>query len=166
MNFQPKNIFINGHSVPFIPSKPVIATSSQNSELFFMKNVSSRGFSREKLNPLKLMNEWGWDTKHIKFNPDLKESERDFFRNRRCTHDGTSVFTKQMLQDLLVDLANMKCSSNKNPPDKERQLIGINYELGFIKKAAVFGTVNLLAGCYPGMRESATISIKCDYIYS
>jgi hypothetical protein len=120
---------------------------------------------REKLNPIRLLEIWGWPADHISFNPSLKESEADFFRARGSSHDGTVYFSTLNLQELLIGLVNKKSFSRKNPPIKGKIVIDIKYQVGFIKLAIVFGKINIAGGCYPGQRDRCRISVKCEYIY-
>ena len=125
----------------------------------------AKNYQKTKFNPLVLINRLGWKCDHISFNPALKHSEHDFFRIRGSSHDGTFIFTYEILEMLLSDLANMQSFSLKNPPADDKKLIGIKYELGWIKLATVFGTVDLPCGRVPGQRERARVSVKCEYVY-
>ena len=105
-----------------------------------------REFEKQKINPVELMNSWGWEVDHITFNPNIKESDCGFFRHRRATHDGTLIFTQEMLQNLLLPLANKEKYSKKYPPVDWKLVKDIHYQVGFIKLAMVFGEVDLPVG--------------------
>ncbi len=124
-----------------------------------------RNYNKQKLNPLDWIKSWNCNINHISFNPNLKESDADFYKTSGSAHDGTMIFTRQNIEKLLIDLANKQSSSVKNPPDSKKNWIDIKYEVGFIKLATVFGKVDLPIGRYPGQRERCRISVKCHYVY-
>ena len=122
-----------------------------------------KNYKREKINPIDFMKKYGInkDISHIKFNPNLKNSESDFFRVKGSKHDGTMFFTFENIGNLLGVLILQESFSKKNPPDSNKDLISINYEIGYIKIATIFGQFN---GFF-GQRERCRINVKCEYVY-
>lgn len=112
--------------------------------------------TKEKINPQFLFKQW--NIKHITFNPNLKESDCDFFRRKRQSHDGTVLFTIRMLQDLLLPLVNMEKVNIKSMPDPTRELLRVEYEVGYIKLATTY-TPKV-------QREGCRISVKSKCIYA
>lgn len=124
-------------------------------------------FSKQLRNPIELIKQW-WpeaNIAHISYDESMKNSDRDYFRIESCGHDGTLNFTIEMFQKLLVPLVNMQSYHNRNTPEDWSKIERIEYTIGRIKHATVFGTVALRCGNYPGQRESVKIPVKCRYIY-
>lgn len=128
-----------------------------------------REFRKTILNPLEILKNWVGvdeeDISHISFNPSLKESEADYHRSAGSSHDSTLIFTIQSLGRLFYPLCASESSSILNPPDPTKKLKRIRYEIGNLKWAQVFGTVNICGGKYPGLSERMRISVKCYYDY-
>lgn len=121
-------------------------------------------YSRQKLNPIELMKSLGWEIKHITFNPGLKQGDADIYIGRGSTHDSTMCFTLENLQRCLIPVANNQTYCKKHTIDFER-LKHIEYEIGYVKIATVFGLVNIPAGRFPGQKERIRMSVKCKYVY-
>ncbi len=99
---------------------------------------------------------------HITINPALKKgNEAKFEMIRQTSHDGTSIFTCDLLEDVLLPILN------KNVYYKGDSLEGvtdIKYEIGLISLACVYGHINVPAGHIWGQRQRARMPVKCIYI--
>lgn len=124
------------------------------------------GFRKQRLNPIEVMKGFGWPTSHIKFDKNLKrwDGSASYDIVRGSCHDGTLIFTQELLQRALIDIANQRACCLKDDIDSEN-LGGINYILGDMYLATVFGMVDLPAGRYPGERQRVRMPVKCEYVY-
>jgi hypothetical protein len=119
-------------------------------------------FYREIYNPMDILKKYFKnEPEHIKYNPDLKG---DYEIIRQCQHDGTAIFTIELMGEVLKNLVNKESFYKPVPPDFEK-IKDIKYEVGPLRIATVFGNVELPAGCYPGEKQRARIAVKCEYIY-
>lgn len=100
---------------------------------------------------------------HIKTNEKLRRhngGEYDIVRN--MSSDGTAIFEKQLLGNVIERLINKETYFIKKDMT---DVIDIEYEVGLISLATVFGKVELPIGIYPGMKQRARISVKCKLIF-
>jgi hypothetical protein len=99
---------------------------------------------------------------HIKTNEKLSrvnDAQFDIIRN--STHDGTLLFTRELLGRAIENLVN-KESFYKG--DNMEGVTDIEYEIGLISLSTVFGTVDLPVGRYPGEKQRVRIPVKCKLI--
>lgn len=97
--------------------------------------------------------------KHIRTNAKLTRlNGGQFDIVRECSHDGTLLFTKELLGKAIESLVN-KTAYYKL--DNMESVVDIEYEIGLISIATVFGRVELPAGKYPGERQRVRIPVKC-----
>lgn len=81
---------------------------------------------------------------------------------RRHAHDGLWMFTDQLLLDcLMLLLQRQSYYKPMGPPDRSRE--APFYTIGYIRRAVVYGDVDLPCGRVMGCRESWTIPVKCEY---
>jgi hypothetical protein len=122
-------------------------------------------YERNRINPKDLaIKLWPkGDFSHVTYDPDMRMSDRDYFVARQCGHDGTMLFTYEMFQKALIDIANMTSYHASNPPKKG--LTRIEYTVGPARHPIVFGMINLKCGRYPGQRERIRFPVKVKYIY-
>lgn len=123
------------------------------------------GFKRNRINP-KDIAQMLWpkaDLSHITYDPLMAMTDGDYFVARQCGHDGTMMFTYEMFEKALIDIARMSSYYTKNPP--KEGLTRIEYTVGPARHPIVFGMVNLQCGRYPGQRERIRFPVKVHYIY-
>jgi len=114
-------------------------------------------FRRDKYNPKDIIKQF-WpnaDSSHITYNPDLKDSQRDYWVRRETGHDGTLYFTYEMFQKALIELMNKHSYCSSRPPEFEK-VKDIKYTLGPMKHSVVFGQIKLKCSeedFYPGQQE-------------
>ena len=121
-------------------------------------------FHRDYINPLDLINSY-WsdvDISHIEYDSDLKVKDSDYCRIEQGGHDGTLLFTIELLQKSLLPLLNKSTYHISVDMDKVKD---IKYKIGKIRLSTVFGMVNLRCGRYPGQVERVRIPVVCEYIY-
>lgn len=100
--------------------------------------------------------------KHITTNPKLSRvNEAQFDIVRQSSHDGTLIFTKELLGRGIYNLVN-KTAYYKG--DDMNGVVDIEYEIGLISLATVFGVVDLPAGKYQGEKQRVRIPVKCKLI--
>jgi hypothetical protein len=118
-------------------------------------------FRKERLTLDEVMRsvgaEWTGEP-HIAFDPNLKHQYRII---RQQSHDGTQIFTCQMMEDALMNL--FRRNSYYAPMGLPAEDVDIFYTVGPIRLVTVHGKVNLPAGRYPGQRERITIPVRCEY---
>lgn len=116
--------------------------------------------------PLELIKQF-WpeaETDHITYDPNMKKGDWDIIR--WYGHDGTLMFTREMLQEGLINIVNQLSYYKPTEPDWNK-VIGINYVIGPMRHATVFGMVKLRCSktrLYPGVKERIRIPVKCEYI--
>ena len=122
-------------------------------------------FVKEYHNSIKLMEAWfpDADLSHITYDPDMKGSDREYWRMESSGGDGTLAFTVDMLRKLLIPLV-AKTTCFKPTAPKPGEANDIEYTIGKIRHAVVFGQVELrCGGKYPGLRERVRIPVRCRY---
>tara|TARA_R110000751_G_scaffold152946_5_gene258118 strand:- start:1313 stop:1708 length:396 start_codon:yes stop_codon:yes gene_type:complete len=127
-------------------------------------------FKRERHNPIDLMKQW-WpdvDISHITYDPSMKPSERQYWRMGNSASDGTKIFTIEMLQKSLLPLLNGTSTYRPEEPKDWSTVKGINYTIGNISHAIVYGMIYLDCSKtqkYSGQRERVRIPVRCEYVY-
>ncbi len=125
------------------------------------------GFSRIKLNPVDVVRDrFGVELNHIAYDPSLRKADCHYQVIRQTSHDGTSLFTHELLASALVEIAKMHSYSKKIPPKDWGKVIAIKYTLGPLWLTTVYGRVNLPAGNYPGEKQRVRMSVVCEYVYA
>ena len=111
----------------------------------------------------QVCNMYGIETpKHITTNPKLSRvNEAQFDIVRQSSHDGTLIFTKELLGRGIENLVN-KTAYYKG--DDMNGVVDIEYEIGLISLATVFGIVDLPVGKYQGEKQRVRIPVKCKLI--
>lgn len=100
---------------------------------------------------------------HITFNPNLnKRNGATYEIVRNAKHDGTAIFTMDLL---LQTVKNLALKKSKDSRQDLTNAIDVKYEVGLISLATVFGIVDLPIGRYPGEKQRSRIPIKCTLIY-
>ncbi len=125
-------------------------------------------FRRDYHDPMELIKQY-WpeaDVSHIEYDPEMKAADREYWRIEGCGHDGTMMFTIEMLQKCLLPIVNMTTHFVPTEPSDASKLKAINYKIGKIRHVTVFGMVELRAGRYPGQKERVRLPVVCEYVYS
>lgn len=122
---------------------------------------------REKLDPvLTVKNTFGINMPaHISYDPDMRWSDRQYYRAAACSNDGTLSLTIDCLARCLDPLLAMQSYHIPSVPDDTSNIVGIRYKIGKIYHSRVYGMVNLPCGRYPGQRESFRIPVKSEFIF-
>ena len=117
---------------------------------------------RELLNPVKIIEDWfGYCPDHIRYEKGLKG---DYQIIRQSKHDGTYVFSLELLGEVLNPIIKMESSCKGTNLDNVTR---INYTVGDIWHSTVFGYVYLPCSKtqkYPGQLERMRMSVKCEYV--
>jgi hypothetical protein len=119
-------------------------------------------FGRHRIDPVMWMRKLGWPTDHITYDPKLRKGEYQIVRG--STHDGTLLFTHELLGKALEPLADK--SSYYKPREAEFTADTwhkVRYVVGPLKLATVFGEVSLPCSDtmkYPGQRERVRIAVR------
>lgn len=114
-------------------------------------------WERHRINPIEWMKKRGWQTDHITYDPKMRKGDYSIIRG--STHDGTLLFTNELLQEALVHLA-AKASFHKPREAEFKAAKDVRYVVGPLRLATVFGTVDIPAGRYPGQRERVRIPVR------
>ncbi|WP_139154116.1 hypothetical protein [Enterobacter hormaechei] len=124
-------------------------------------------FSRIKLNPLDVVRgQFGVELNHIAYDSSLRKADCHYQVIRQTSHDGTLLFTHELLASALAEIAKMHSYSKNLPPKHWDKVIAIKYTLGPLWLTTVYGRVNLPAGSYPGEKQRVRMSVVCEYIYA
>jgi hypothetical protein len=120
-------------------------------------------YSRERLNPLEVIKRlWPKATvDHITFDPNVK---KQYSVIRASSHDGTLVFTIELLEKTLIDILVGGSFYRPDEPDWSRNPTP-KYTVGWIRHSTVFGRVNLPAGNMRGQRERMRMKVRVEWSY-
>jgi hypothetical protein len=94
--------------------------------------------------------------KFITTNPNLTKfngAEYDIVRGSK--HDGTAIFTKELLFSTIQNVINGTSICIGRPTDN---ILG--YEVGLISLATVYGTIDLPSGRHFGERQRARLPVR------
>lgn len=124
-------------------------------------------FRKEKINPIEFMAQY-WpkaDLSHIEYIPEMKRSDREYWIIRGGGHDGTQMFTWQMLQDVVMPILRQE-SVLKAKIIEDPKWIGMRYKIGPILLSTCYGMVDLKCGRYPGQTERARMAVICEKVFA
>lgn len=124
-------------------------------------------FSKQILNPMDFICLF-WpeaNVDHISYDEKFNPGDRDYWVIRQAAHDGTLLFTQQLIARTLVEVVQMTSCYTLGIPENLDDVKEIRYVLGPIKLSAVFGVVDLPVGRFPGQRERTRMAVKSTVIY-
>lgn len=98
---------------------------------------------------------------HINFDKDVIP---EYHIIRESTHDGTIIFTSQLIAEALEPLIRMESYYKVSAPEDLSTIKGINYTIGEIELKSVYGMKDLKCGRYPGVTNIVSIPVRCEYI--
>lgn len=107
------------------------------------------------------------NTEHIEFDPEMGRRDGEYCWIEQCGHDGTLMFTIEMLQKALLPIVNKTTSFKKTEPDWSK-VRDIRYRVGPICHAIAYGHLKLRCSetrKYPGQRERVRYPIVCEYVF-
>ena len=84
---------------------------------------------------------------------------------KKSSHDGTLMFTGDIIAKTLEPLFNMTSCYAKTKPSDESKVKAIYYIVGDLELKSEFGMVDLPIGRYPGQTDTVTIPVRCEYIF-
>jgi hypothetical protein len=124
-------------------------------------------FQRERINPLEVIKFLGIknDVSHISYNPEVHFNNCQYFRIQQSSHDGTFMFSDELLLDLLEGLVLKSSYYIPSLVATWDNVLGIHYEVGDIRRSVVFGNVELPCGNYPGQKERVRIPVNCKIFF-
>jgi hypothetical protein len=118
-------------------------------------------------NPMDIIEKhlYGNNISHITYDENMKFGDRQYYMIKESTHDGTCLFTENILINLLIPLIlKTTCFKHTKPADANI-LKTIKYTLGKIRHAIVFGNFDINGHVMYGQRESVIIPVRCEYVY-
>lgn len=130
--------------------------------------MEERNFKRTFINPMRFIsNRMGLEgeavIEHITYNPNLtKRNGAQFERRLYQRHDGTMIFTAQLISELLAPVLNMQSCPKEH--EARMDMVRVEYEIGDIRLATVFHIedgIEINGNKMPGQREKATMPVKC-----
>ena len=96
---------------------------------------------------------------HVSYDPGV---EQQYFLRRGARHDGTRIFTIELLGRALLELANgTTYYKPMGAPSTARQ---IRYTIGRIRFISCEQMVDLPCGRQPGLRERVVIPVRCEWV--
>jgi len=119
---------------------------------------------REYFNPIEWLTARGADCSHITFDPSLRPLDAEYRIIRGCTHDGTVMFTEELIAKTLVRLVTRETYFRDTEPADWSKVRDIRYTVGLARRAVVLGKVNLPCGRFPGQRERIAVPVRCEYV--
>jgi hypothetical protein len=117
---------------------------------------------RYTLDQLFSMLNWHWVEgahKHIIYNPHLVPQYRII---RQQAHDGTSIFTWEMVQKAMWVLASQNSFYGPDGPPPEG--FHMEYEVGTTKLFSMFGTVDINGNKMWGQRQRLIIPVRSKFV--
>jgi hypothetical protein len=119
----------------------------------------SASWSKDRFDPLLCLDGYGINVPWLTFDPGVVKgvTEGAIIRRRQCRHDGTAMFTYEIVHDLLIPLVRRELFDTRDPPANHPDQLQ-HYTLGWLHLSSVYGTVDLPVGRYPGQRERASIA--------
>lgn len=125
-----------------------------------------RNFEKNRFNPIDIIKET-WpeaDVSHIDFDPSLKSGEYKIIR--QVSHDGTLIFSKDLLIRGVLNVARGGSYLKGKEPDWDR-LVKIRYTVGWARNAVVFGKVRVGEDGHEifGQKERFSMPVICHYVY-
>ena len=125
----------------------------------------NKGWHRERINPIDYLKKLGWPTEHVTYDPKMRKG--DYSIIRQTTHDGTLLFTLELLERTLHPLAS-RTSCHKSQ-ESEARPENMRYVVGPLRIATVYGTVKLPCSDtmrYPGERQRTRIPVRASVTVS
>ena len=123
---------------------------------------SEKHFQRERLSLTEAFERIGYPElvaiPWIKQDANVKPQYRII---RASKHDGTLVFSSDLLVDALKNLVYRRSYYKQEPP---REGLLPMYTIGTIRRCVVHGMVDLPCGRYPGQRERVTIPVRVEWV--
>lgn len=102
---------------------------------------------------------------HIKHNPEINENY-DFRIIRESTHDGTILFSIELMTDVLepVVFRSAYCKKHYSPEEFAKKVKETNYEIGDLTVEINFGAKEINGVSMTGQTETIYLPVKCEYI--
>lgn len=102
---------------------------------------------------------------HIKYDEKLN-NDYDYQIIRQSSHDGTFLFTSQVVGDALNPLVRMESYCAKDLTEEEiKQVQSIEYTVGDVKLETEYRRVITGAGEIPGVTDTVSIPVRCKYTF-
>jgi hypothetical protein len=97
---------------------------------------------------------------HIQFDKDVVP---EYHVIRNITHDGTMMFTQEVLDKALIPLINRTTCCKTSEPEDISKVKWMGYIIGEVELKEEFGMKDLACGRYPGVTDTVTIPVRCVY---
>ena len=120
----------------------------------------------ERINPMDLIKKY-WpnvDISHIEYNPHLKPSAKQYYRAEQCRHDGTVIFTTEMMQKCLAPIINKQTYFKPTAPSNLSAVKDIKYTIGMMRYIVIHKRIKINCGYIDGQIERVKVPIICEYI--
>ena len=101
---------------------------------------------------------------HITTDASVGMRNSDFYRCKGSTHDGTLLFTWEIMSRLLAPLVYRESFPVSRPPDWPR-LKEIKYTIGLCRQAVVSGRFDINGTMMWGQRERMRLPVRVEYVY-
>ena len=122
---------------------------------------------REKINPLELIERYWPDASrdHITYDPDMRKG--DYSIIRQSTHDGTLLFSLELLQNTLLPVVNMSSYIKGDDPVEWDRVVAIRYVVGPLRLVTATGLVTLPASKthkFPGEKQRTRMPVRATIV--
>lgn len=94
----------------------------------------------------------------------VENLEPEYRIARRQSHDGTMIFTHDLIGEIANLLLKRESYYKLTEPDWSK-VTDIKYKVGPMEIQSKFGQVNLPCGKYSGVTEDMILPVRCEYIY-
>ena len=130
-------------------------------------NACSRksNWQRDQLDPVAYIRDKGWPVDHISYDPRMRKGDYSIIRT--SAHDGTLLFTYELIEKALLLLAAKASFDKLREEEFTAQRERVHYTVGPLRLATVFGLVKLPLSetrLYPGQRERVRIPVRMTFV--
>jgi hypothetical protein len=94
-----------------------------------------------------------------------KDIEPEYRIIRSSSHDGSLLFTEELICEAVEPLLKMTTCYKLTQPEDSSTVKEIHYTVGELELKTEFGMVDLPIGRYPRQTDTVTIPVRCEYIY-
>lgn len=102
---------------------------------------------------------------HIIFDESI-DNDYDYQVIRSSSHDGTFLFTANLIAEALEPLVNRTTYCKKDlTEDQLKEVIGIDYTIGNIRLESEYGKVTVKSGEIDGVTQTVSIPVRCKYTF-
>lgn len=133
------------------------------------KIIKGKNWEAVRLNPMDFIRRNLTEEKfekvqtYVTFNPD---ADFQYKRRQQSAHDGTRLFELELLADTVNPILTMDSFYKPSMPTGLTGFCRVEYEIGWLWILSVFGTVDIPAGRFPGMKQRTFMRVRSKFVAS